>query len=185
MLRGRREIRKRLFLSSQAADSEEPPLLFPQATTPAPSCQTLLGPQERSPTFHPEGFLLHGLKSTLSSLPVLPLLGPLLQEALQAVTTPSLSPSHKNPLSCRSTILSAAQRAGQCLFHRVSVRGPRGGHAVLSYLVLSACSIRPPLQPSQLRGWPTQARRGSGRRTSQGHCQLSGLCACLDGGTGP
>lgn len=108
-------------------------MLSPQATTPAPSCQTLLGPQERSPTFPPEGFLLHGSKSTLSSLPVLPPLGPLLQEALQAVTTPSLSPSHKNPLSCRSTILSAVQRAGQCLFHRVSVRGPRGGHAVLSY----------------------------------------------------
>ena len=113
---------------------------------PAPSSQTLLGPQESCPHFPPRRLPAAWLEEDPVLPSVLPLLGPLLQEGLRAVTTPSLAPHHKNPLSWCSTNFSVAPRAGQCLF-RVLVRGPRGGHVVSLALILPAYSCL--LSPSE------------------------------------
>lgn len=64
------------------------PCLPPHAVNPSPRSRPLPGPQERRPHFPPRRLPAAPLNQNPVLPPELPLLGPLLQEALRAVTTP-------------------------------------------------------------------------------------------------
>lgn len=187
MLRGRKEARKRFSPRPQAADSPKPLSPSPCYRSQPPALRPCWAPRKDAPHFPPGRLPAVSVGEDPVLPPMLPVLGPLLQEALQAVTTPS--PSTHTPISLAVT-------PGRGNAPPVSQpRGPVEGMWVYLVLILPACScllspsengqFRPP--PFQLRGWPSQAERKSGDsgRTRQGQRQLSGSCTWLDSGTGP